>query len=110
MVSVVLVAGLVIGATGTGLVLADAVRRELPPRTRYVWTGSVGVVSLGGFLAVYPFENVLYRLYLEVTGSPAIAPQPREVTAALLLVTLAASAVAVLAYGFGSRYGPLKAA
>lgn len=109
MISVILLSGLIIGATGTGLVLADATRRDLSPRTRCLWTGSVGLVSVGGFLTTYFFDDALYRLYLEVTGSPALAPQPREVAATLLLVTLAASAVAVLVYGFGSRYGPLKA-
>ena len=109
MVSAVLVGGLLLGAFATGLVFADTVRRDLPPRTRYRWTGSAGLTRAGGFLTLYRFDDVVYRRYHEATGGPAVAPLPREVSAGLLVTGVAASAVAVLAYGFGSRYGPLKA-
>jgi hypothetical protein len=110
MVSVILVSGFIIGVVATSLVFADTIRRDLSLRTRYLWTGSVGVVSVGGFLTAYLFDDLLFQLYLEVTGSAAIAPLPREVAITLLLIALVASAASVLTYGFGSRYGPLKAA
>lgn len=110
MVSVVLVSGIIIGVVATGLVFTDTIRRELSLRTRYLWTGSVGIVSVGGFLTAYLFDDALFQLYLEVTDSAAIAPMPREVAITLLFVALVASTVSVLTYGFGSRYGPFKAA
>lgn len=110
MVSIVLLSGLFIGAMAAGLVLADTIRRNLPNRARYLWAGGVGVVSVGGFLAVYSFDNTLYQLYLTASASPLIAPLPREVAVAFLLIPLTGSSLAVLAYGFGSRYGPLKSA
>jgi len=110
MVPVILLNGLFIGVIATGLVFADTNRRNIRFQTRYLWTGFVGVVSLGGFLAVYAVNDAIYQFYLKVTDSPAIAPPPREVATAFLFVALALSVLAVLAYGFGSRYGPLKAA
>jgi len=110
MVSVILLSGLFIGVIATGLVFADTNQRNIRSQTRYLWTGFVGVLSLGGFLAVYVLQDVLYQFYLNVTDSPAIAPPPREVVIAFLFVALVLSVLAVLAYGFGSRYGPLKAA
>jgi hypothetical protein len=110
MVSVVLLSGLFIGMIATGLVFADTNRRNMRFQTRYLWTGFVGLVSFGGFLTVYLFRDPLYQFYLNVTNSPAIAPLPREVAIAFLLLALALGVFAVLAYGFGSRYGPLKAA
>ncbi len=110
MVSVNLVSGVIIGMVATSLVFADTIRRHLSLRTRYLWTGSVGVVSIGGFLTAYLFDHLLFQLYLKVTGSAAIVPLPREVAITLFLIALVASAASVLTYGFGSRYGPLKAA
>jgi len=110
MVSVVLLSGLFIGVIATGLVFADTNRRNIQPKTRYLWTGFVGLVSLGGFLTVYILRDALYQFYLKVTNSPAIAPLPREAAIAFLFLALVLGVLAVLAYGFGSRYGPLKVA
>ena len=110
MVSVVLLNGLFIGVIATGLVFADTNRRNIQSQTRYLWTGFASLVSLGGFLAVYILRESLYQFYLKITNSPAIAPLPREVAIAFLFIALALGVLSVLAYGFGSRYGPLKAA
>lgn len=108
--TILLLCGLFVGTVAPGLVYADAVRRDLPGRARRLWTGATVLVSVGGFTAAFRRLDALYRLYLDATGGPAIAPLPREVATAVVVVALAAAAAAVLAYGFGSRYGPLKAA
>ncbi|ATW88011.1 hypothetical protein halTADL_1224 [Halohasta litchfieldiae] len=63
MVSVILLSGLFIGVIATGLVFADMNRRNIRSQIRYLWTGFVGVLSLGGFLAVYVLQDVLYQFY-----------------------------------------------
>lgn len=109
MVSVALLSGLVIGLVATALVFVDTARRGFSPRSRLRWTGLAGGISLGGVLTAYVFDGVLYHLYLQLTDSPAIVSQPRAVAEAFLVIGLAAGALAVLTYGFASRYGPLKA-
>jgi hypothetical protein len=108
MVSIVLLSGLFVGVLTSGVVLADTSRRNLTFRTRCFWIGSVGVVSIGGPLTVYLFDDILYRLYFGLTDGPAVTLLPREVAVAFLVIGLTSGVVAVLAYGFGSRYGPLK--
>lgn len=110
MVSIALASGFVIGVVATGLVYADTIRRDLSRRTRYLWTGCVGIISVSGVLTAYLFDAAFFHLYLRATDSAATAPLPREVAITLVLVALVAGAVSVLIYGFGSRYGPLKAA
>lgn len=109
MVSIVLLSGLVLAGIATGLVFADTVKRDLPARSRYLWTAGVGVVSVAGFWLAYRYGEVLHRSYLGARGSAATVPVPREVAVTFLVVGLGASGAAVVAYGFGSRFGPLRA-
>lgn len=104
-----LVASPIVAVLAASLVYVDAGRRDLPRRTRLGWTAGVGILSLGGFLAVYLFDGVLARTYLLLGGEPFVVRSPREVVTVLFLLGLAISAAAVLAYGLGSRYGPLAA-
>lgn len=101
--------GFGIALLSTGLVYADAARRNLDASTRLGWSALVAVVSGGGFLAVsrgagwwYP---ILYRL---LTGDDVVlTPTPWTISALIVGGGLAIAAIAVLGYGFGSRYGPV---
>lgn len=106
--SVVLLSGFSVGMIATGLVFVDTVRRGFSTKNQLLWSGIVGSVSLGGFVTVYVFDSVLYRLYIELTGSSAVVPVPRELAEGFLIISLALGVLAVLTYGFGSRYGPFK--
>lgn len=110
MVPVVLLGGLVVAAVATITVYADALRRDVPRRTRHLWAGSVGFVSSGAFVGLCAFGEVLYRAYLGLMGTPKVVHSPRGLVTGLLVGGLAVSSVAVLAYGVGSRYGPLESA
>ncbi len=110
MVSVVLLTGLLIGVVASGLASVDMRRRELTPRTYYFWTGGVALVSIGGPLTVFLFDNLLYQLYSGLTGGSRIALLPREIALIFITFSLIAGCISVLAYGIGSRYGPLKVA
>lgn len=110
MTTTILLGGLLSGVIATGLVFADTKRRNLPFQTQWLWTASAAVLSIGGFLAVYLLKDVLFQFYLEATGRPALVPSPQEVAQFYLFFALTVSVVAVLGYGFGSRFGPLKSA
>ena len=90
-------------------VYADAGRRSLPRGTRLGWTIGTGIVSLGGFVLAFTLESVLFRAYFLTLGRPVVVHSPSELVTFLFLVGLAVSAVTVLGYGVGSRYGPFKA-
>ena len=105
---VILLSGLSVGMIATGIVFVDTVRRGFSIRDQLIWSGIAGGISLGGFITVYVFDAVLYRLYLQLTGSSTVVPVPRELAEGFLYIGLGLGVIAVLAYGFGSRYGPLK--
>lgn len=97
---------LVVGLLATILVAADTLRRDLQPRIQVGWIGFVATVSIGGSLAVALGDDVFFRLW--IAGSdPAIAVTPLQLLTGVVVAGGTLSALAVLAYGFGSRYGPL---
>ena len=106
---VVALLNLVVGLLATILVTADTLRRELPRRTQAGWIGFVAAISIGGSLAVALGDDVLVRLWIARSG-PAIAVPPRQLLTGVFIAGLTLSTLAVLAYGFGSRYGPFAAA
>mgnify|MGYP000181983900 CR=1 FL=1 len=106
---VALLIGLLVGLIATGLVVADTVRRGLPARTQAGWIGFVALVSIGGSLAAPLIDSVFYRLALAVEPT-AVTVTPLQMFATRIGLRLTLSAVAVLAYGVGSRYGPFKSA
>lgn len=67
-----------------------------------------GLVSLGGFLGAFVFDRVLSRAYFLVLERQVVVHSPRELLMGLFIVGLSVSAIAVLIYGIGSRFGPLK--
>ncbi len=89
----------------TGLVYADAKRRALPRQTQLRWTVGVGLVSLGGFLGAYAFDNLLAQAYTRFFEGQIVVHSPREVLTLLFVVGLSISVMAVLVYGVGSRLG-----
>jgi hypothetical protein len=107
---VALLTGVIIGMIGTALVYADTVRRELPVRTRYLWTGGVGAISIGGSIALAVFDSTLVQLYVRLTQSPVVVQSPRDLVITISTIGLVITTGAVLAYGFGSRVGPFKTA
>ncbi|WP_255151077.1 hypothetical protein [Halorarius halobius] len=96
-------------AVATGLVYADTRRRSFPPTARRAWTGAVALVSVGGFFAAFTFDSELAAAYHLFTGRPVVVTSPLALLFGLSLVGLVTTAAAVLAYGVGSRYGPLAA-
>jgi hypothetical protein len=106
---VALLVGLVAGLIATGLVIADTVRRRLPARTQAGWIGFVALVSLGGSLAAPVLDSAFYRVALAVEPT-AVTTTPLQMLAARVGIRLLLSALGVVAYGIGSRYGPFKSA
>lgn len=100
---------LAVGLLATGLVVADALRRDLPTRRTLGWTGFVALVSIGGSLTVAVADDTLYRLWAS-GGDTAIVVTPVQLLTGVVVAGLAVSTLAVLTYGVGSRYGPLAAA
>lgn len=92
-----------------GIVLADTNRRKLAPRTRLFWTAGVGLTSLGVFIGVFMFQRYVYEFYYRVTGQHVITHTPYELVLNSFIAGLLLTAIAVLTYGFGSRFGPFKA-
>jgi len=103
---VALLVSLFIGLITTSLVLADTLRRNLPARTQAGWIGFVGLVSIGGSIAVTAGDDALYRWAL--AGDTRVAVTPRQLITTTIGAGLALSALVVLTYGVGSRYGPLS--
>lgn len=110
MVPLALLSGLPVATVAAGIVYADAARRDLPAATRLRWSAGVAAASLVGFLVAFGLDGVFYRLYAAVAGTPVVVTHPRQLVTTLFVVGLAVSTAAVLAYGFGSRYGPLGTA
>ena len=104
---VALLVGLIGGLTATSLVIADTIRRELPARTRGGWIGFVALVSIGGSVGVAVGDTTVFRL-IAAGSDPVIAVTPLALLTRLVLASVALSALAVVAYGVGSRYGPLS--
>ena len=102
--------GLATAVLAAGLVYVDAERRSLPPRSRRRWAASVGLVGVGGVLAWFAFDDAAFRAYLALRGEPMVVTSPAELLAVTLLAELGIVTAAVLAYGVGSRRGPLKPA
>ncbi|TQQ83587.1 hypothetical protein EGH24_01995 [Halonotius terrestris] len=100
---------LVIGLLATVLVFTDTLRRDLSPRTQAGWTGFVAAISIGGSLAVAIGDDALYRLVMR-GSDPALVVTPLAFIAGVIIAGLTLSALAVLTYGVGSRYGPFAAA
>lgn len=109
MLLVGLLLALPVTAVAAGVVYADGARRGLPMASRLRWTAGVSVASLGGFSVAFGLESWLFRIGHSLSGSPGevvVVVSPVELVTTLSGAALAVSAVAVLAYGFGSRYGP----
>ena len=99
--------GLLVGLIATSLVVADTLRRDLPARTQAGWIGFVALVSIGGSFAVAIGDSAVFRL-MAAGSDPVIAVTPLALLTSLVLASAALSTLAVLAYGVGSRYGPLS--
>jgi len=104
---VALLVGLIGGLTATSLVIADTIRRELPARTRGGWIGFVALVSIGGSVGVAVGDTTVFRL-IAAGSDPVIAVTPLALLTGIVLTSGFLCALAVLAYGIGSRYGPFK--
>jgi hypothetical protein len=93
-----------------GLVYWDATRRGLPQQTRSRWTGCVGFVSSCGFvLSITVFDDILIWIYKNMSGHPPMMVfTPYDFVMMLFKIGVAISALAVLMYVIGSRFGPLK--
>jgi hypothetical protein len=108
-----LLLALPVTAVAAGVVYADAARRGLPLASRLRWTAGVSAGSLAGFSVAFGLASWLFRAVHSLTGSPGgavVVVSPVELVTTLSAAALAVSAAAVLAYGFGSRWGPLAAA
>ena len=94
----------------TGFVYWDTTRRGLPQRARSRWTGSVGFVSSCGFvLSMTVFDDILIRVYADMSRhSTVMAFTPIDLVMMLFKIGVVISALAVLMYVVGSRFGPLK--
>lgn len=107
---IALLIGMIGGIIATALTYADAARRNLPIQTRYLWSGGVAGVGLGSPFVIYVYEDTIIQLGYNLTESAVVVQSPRELVALLSFIGLAIAAAATLAYGFGSRLGPLKSA
>ncbi len=85
------------------VVFGDAHRRELPVRTKAVWTLGVGILSLTGFVVVFAFDSALYRQYLLLLGKPLVVRTPYELLVWLLTIGTAFSALGCFIYAIGTR-------
>ena len=99
---------LAVGVVATTVVAVDTHRRGLSTRRQAGWIGFVATISIGGSGAVAAGDAVLFRL-LQFGSDPLLAVTPLQLLVTVLIAGLTLSALAVLAYGFGSRYGPLTA-
>jgi len=100
---------LAVGLVATTVVAVDTHRRGLSTRMQAGWIGFVAVSSIGGSVAVAAGDAGLLRL-LQFGRDPMLVVTPVQLLATVLIAGVTLSALAVLAYGFGSRYGPLAAA
>ena len=99
---------LAVGLVATTVVAVDTYRRGLSTRMQAGWIGFVAVSSIGGSVAVAAGDAGLLRL-LQFGRDPMLVVTPVQLLATVLIAGVTLSALAVLAYGFGSRYGPLTA-
>jgi len=97
---------LAVGLVATAVVAVDTHRRGLSTRVQAGWVGFVAAVSIGGSAAVAAGDTIFLRL-LQFGSDPLLVVTPFQLLATVLLAGLTLSALAVLTYGFGSRYGPL---
>jgi hypothetical protein len=104
------VVALVVSPVAAALVYADAARRDLSQRYCTIAAFAVGLASFGGFLAAAVFGSGLFSAFYRFLNRPVIAVTPLDLLLSLLLFGLAITALAVLGYGFASRYGPLAPA
>ena len=98
---------LFVSPVAVALVYADAGRRGLSRRYRTAAASAVGLASFGGFLVAAVFGSGLFSASHRLLGRPAIAVTPLDYLLSLLLFGLVGTALAVLGYGFASRFGPL---
>jgi hypothetical protein len=91
-----------------GLVAVDATRFGLDARRRLYWAVGVGLVSASGFLGAFLVLPEAYQFYHRLTGQPVVVRTPYEVVLNGVLVGLAVTALAMLAYGIGTRGRPPK--
>ncbi|ESS09995.1 MAG: hypothetical protein A07HN63_00206 [uncultured archaeon A07HN63] len=96
------------GLLATAVVVVDTHRRGLSPRVQAGWVGFVAISSIGGSVAVAVGDTVFLRL-LQL-GMPLVVVTPFQLLTTVLIAGLTLSALAVLTYGVGSRYGPLATA
>lgn len=82
-------------------------RRDLTPRVRALWAVGTGLLSVGGFVGAFLFRSYLFRVYPRLGGEPLIVRAPSDLLFFLFVGGLGVSVAALLAYGFGSRFGPL---
>ena len=90
-----------------GMVYIDAKRRVLAPRTRFLWTIGVGLVTQVGFLVVFAFDGLFSRVYSLVFGEQVVVQSPHEFLTFLFAIGLCISVMAVLIYGVGRRFSHL---
>lgn len=105
-----LLLGVPVAAIAGAVVYVDAARRDLPTAARLRWSGGVAGASLAGFILAFGLDDVVFRHLAGLAGTPVVVTHPRQVVASLSIGGTAISAVAVLAYGFGSRFGHFEAA
>ncbi|KAA9406108.1 hypothetical protein Har1131_04555 [Haloarcula sp. CBA1131] len=101
------VVALFVSPSVTTLVYADARRRDLSQRYCTAAASAVGLASFGGYLAASVLGSGLLSAFYRLLDRPVIAVTPLDLLFSLLFFGLAITAVAVLGYGFASRYGPL---
>lgn len=106
---ILLSAGVVVGLVTSVVVYADAARRDRSPdgerSARLLWTVSVGVASLAGFVVPYWYDEALRRAYFAWIKSSTVVTSPYEMLALHFAVGVGISIASVLVYGLGSRYG-----
>lgn len=106
MVSAAPLVGFVVVPVAAAVVYAHAGRRGRSERARLVRAGLVGVASLGGFLlSSSPAGDALIRAYLAAVKGALVLTSPYELLVLRVAIGVGATALAVLVYGFESRYG-----
>jgi uncharacterized membrane protein len=99
---------LFVSPAAAALVYADARRRALSRRYGTAAASAVGLVSFGGFLVAAISGTGLLSAYYRLLKQPVIAVTPLDLVFSMFLLGLAVTALAVLGYGIGSRFGPLS--
>ncbi|SDZ80519.1 hypothetical protein SAMN04488065_0453 [Haloplanus vescus] len=91
-------------ALAMGVVFGDAQRRELPSRTKHLWTLGVGSLSLVGFVVVFALRGPLFRQVHLLFGWPLVVRTPYELLLWFLGIGTAFTAFLCVGYAVGSRW------